>query len=177
MRMQGERVKMARRCRVCLVEKEKAELDSTGRCWGCALVKEATDRHTTYGRYRAALEAGKEAAGLPPRAALLPIKTKKCRWCGAEFVVGNRNKAYCSDECRKAQNDAWNRERRARGGTPPLCERACVICGRAFMPRVTQQLTCSTECSLKRRGEMARRNKAEHAALQRGAAPPEKFSK
>ena len=35
------------------MEKAKAELDSTGRCWGCALAKEATDRHTTYGKYRA----------------------------------------------------------------------------------------------------------------------------
>lgn len=170
---------MARICRVCHVEKGAAELDSTGRCWGCAMAKEATDRHTTYGRYRAALEAGKEAAVMPIRAAILPTqtKTKKCRWCGAEFVVGNRNKAYCSDECRKAQNDAWNRERKARGATPPLRERACVICGSIFMPKVTQQITCSVKCSLKRRGEMARRNKAEHAALQKNTPWPEKFSK
>ena len=170
---------MARICRVCLVEKAKAELDSTGRCWGCALAKEATDRHTTYGRYRAALEAGKEAAGLPPRAALPPtqIKTKKCRWCGAEFVVGNRNKAYCSDECRKAQNDAWNRERRAKGGALPLTERQCVICGAVFLPKVVQQITCSPECSLKRRWETGRRYRMEKAALQEGAAPPAEFSK
>lgn len=173
---------MARICRVCHVEKGAAELDSTGRCWGCALAKEATDRHTTYGKYRAALEAGKEAAVMPIRAAILPTqtKTKKCRWCGAEFVVGNRNKAYCSDECRKAQNDAWNRERkalRARGETPVLEARSCVICGSIFMPKVAQQITCSVECSLKRRGEMARRNKAEHAALQKNTPWPEKFSK
>ncbi len=173
---------MARRCRVCLVEKAKAELDSTGRCWGCALAKEATDRHTTYGRYRAALEARKEAAGLPPRAALPPtqIKTKKCRWCGAEFVVGNRNKAYCSDECRKAQNDAWNRERkalRARGETPVLEARSCVICGNVFLPHVVHQITCSPECSLKRQRETGRRYRMEKAALQEGAAPLAEFSK
>lgn len=39
-------------CRVCLVEKAKAELDRTGRCRDCAMAKEATDRHMTYGKYR-----------------------------------------------------------------------------------------------------------------------------
>lgn len=37
---------------VCLVEKAKAELDRTGRCRDCAMAKEATDRHMTYGKYR-----------------------------------------------------------------------------------------------------------------------------
>nr|DAI28624.1 MAG TPA: ECL1/2/3 zinc binding protein [Caudoviricetes sp.] len=83
-------------------------------------------------------------------------KTQTCRWCGTVFLVTNRNKAYCSDECRKAQNDAWGRERKARGGTLVLEARPCVVCGAVFMPKVVQQITCSPECSRLRRHEMAK---------------------
>lgn len=78
------------------------------------------------------------------------------RWCGTVFLVTNRNKAYCSDECRKAQNDAWDRARKARGGTLVLEDRPCVVCGVVFMPKVVQQITCSPECSRARRHEMAK---------------------
>lgn len=61
------------------------------------------------------------------------------------FLVTNRNKAYCSDECRKAQ-----------GGTLVLEDRPCVVCGAVFIPKVVQQITCSPACSRARRHEMAK---------------------
>ena len=59
-------------------------------------------------------------------------------------------------KCRKAQNDAWGRARKARGGTLVLEARPCVICGAVFMPKVVQQITCSPECSQARRLEMGK---------------------
>lgn len=46
-----------KRCRVCKVEKAKSELDATGRCQFCAMVKAATDAGMTYGKYREMLNA------------------------------------------------------------------------------------------------------------------------
>lgn len=47
------------RCRVCLAQKARAELDGTGRCRSCAMAKEATDHHMTYGKYTALLRSRK----------------------------------------------------------------------------------------------------------------------
>lgn len=141
-----------KRCKVC---KSASNVNASGRCRLCQTAKDALEAGISYGEFVSRRVNTRKLS--TDEVSLTDLKkTKKCRWCGAEFVVGNRNKAYCSDECRKAQNDVWNRERKARGATPPLCERACVICGSIFMPKVTQQITCSSECSLARRREMAR---------------------
>lgn len=147
---------MKKRCRIC---KSENNVNKAGRCRLCQTAQDAVEAGTSYGKLVASREA---KVPLSPLERLLAgiddgaVKTQTCRWCGAVFAVTNRNKAYCSDECRKAQNDAWNRARKARGGTLVLEARPCVICGEVFMPKVVQQITCSPECSHTRRLEMAK---------------------
>lgn len=143
-----------KRCRIC---KSDNNVNKAGRCHLCQTAQDAVEAGMSYGKLVALREM---TAPLSPLERLLAgiddgaAKTQTCRWCGTVFLVTNRNKAYCSDECRKAQNDAWGRERKARGGTLVLEDRPCVVCGVVFMPKVVQQITCSPECSRVRRLEM-----------------------
>lgn len=145
-----------KRCRIC---KSDNNVNKAGRCHLCQTAQDAVEAGMSYGKLVALREM---TAPLSPLERLLAgiddgaAKTQTCRWCGTVFLVTNRNKAYCSDECRKAQNDAWGRERKARGGTLVLEDRPCVVCGVVFMPKVVQQITCSPECSRVRRLEMAK---------------------
>lgn len=145
-----------KRCRIC---KSDNNVNKAGRCHLCQTAQDAVEAGMSYGKLVALREM---TAPLSPLERLLAgiddgaAKTQTCRWCGTVFLVTNRNKAYCSDECRKAQNDAWNRAWKARGGTLVLEARPCVICGAVFMPKVVQQITCSPECSRVRRHEMAK---------------------
>lgn len=145
-----------KRCRIC---KSDNNVNKAGRCHLCQTAQDAVEAGMSYGKLVALREM---TAPLSPLERLLAgiddgaAKTQTCRWCGTVFLVTNRNKAYCSDECRKAQNDAWGRERKARGGTLVLEDRPCVICGVVFMPKVVQQITCGPECSRARRHEMAK---------------------
>lgn len=145
-----------KRCRIC---KSDNNVNKAGRCHLCQTAQDAVEAGMSYGNLVALREM---TAPLSPLERLLAgiddgaAKTQTCRWCGTVFLVTNRNKAYCSDECRTAQNDAWGRERKARGGTLVLEDRPCVVCGAVFMPKVVQQITCSPECSRLRRHEMAK---------------------
>ena len=145
-----------KRCRIC---KSDNNVNKAGRCRLCQTVQDAVEAGMSYGKLVALREM---TAPLSPLERLLAgiddgaAKTQTCRWCGTVFLVANRNKAYCSDKCRKAQNDAWGRERKARGGTLVLEDRPCVVCGAVFMPKVVQQITCSPECGKVRRLEMAK---------------------
>ena len=136
---------MKKRCRIC---KSENNVNKAGRCRLCQTAQDAVEAGTSYGKLVASREA---KAPLSPLERLLAgiddgaVKTQTCRWCGMVFAVTNRNKAYCSDECRKAQ-----------GGTLVLEARPCVVCGVVFMPKVVQQITCSPECSRVRRHEMAK---------------------
>lgn len=147
-----------KKCRICKVE---GSISAEGRCPLCQAAQEAVKAGISYGNYMA---NHKIAAFTPLPIVLDSAKTKKCKWCGKEFVSSRSTKAYCSDDCRKAKSDAIARKRK-RPGSPETDkdwmreERVCVICGKVFVPTAKQQISCSNACSLERRKQCNRANR------------------
>lgn len=77
-------------------------------------------------------------------------KTRVCEICGNELPKFRHR--YCSDKCR-------NRSSAIREGTcldHGLLTKTCVICGKEFQTYKSRKITCSEECSKKRRNRRKR---------------------
>ena len=83
---------------------------------------------------------------------LLQPRRVECTVCGSPFHTKHSTKRYCSDPCRKIGRKETNalREQSKRKNTPM---RPCNICGKEFLQKTWNQLTCSTECARKRKNE------------------------
>lgn len=81
---------MRNRCKICKCEKSTDQLDSRGRCQGCADAKTATDLGYSYGKYMSLM------APQPKTLAqiIAEASKRKCRYCGS--VIPGYIK---SDEC------------------------------------------------------------------------------
>lgn len=132
------------KCKICHVEAELTD----GRCHSCRMAKEATDHHMTYGKYVAMI-----APPVPQTRNCRSPETKKCKWCGGEFIPVRKNQTYCCTEC--ARYDGSDRpqdiaEDRARP-KKVIAPKICAECGREFVPiRNDAKLKfCSRACSTK----------------------------
>lgn len=136
-------------CKIC--HALTPELDSTGRCLGCAMAKAATDAKTTYGKFVAARGrcepvATSEEIELP----VLDInggKTHICEWCGKAFPLRGTTARYCSKLCRDNAHRIMARNAaRARKGQ--VGKRYCLICGKE-LPEDScwTRKTCPGECN------------------------------
>lgn len=71
---------------------------------------------------------------------------KQCRHCGGDFEVDGTNHhqrqiEYCSNKCRHREHD-----QRRRGG-PVQIEMVCQECGKPYIGRRRDSVTCSPECN------------------------------
>ena len=74
---------------------------------------------------------------------------KQCRHCGGDFEVDGTNHharriEYCSNLCRCREH-----ERRKRGG-PVQIEKVCQECGKPYIARRHDSVTCGRECNAER---------------------------
>lgn len=74
---------------------------------------------------------------------------KQCRHCGSDFEVDGTNHhqrkiEYCSNKCRYREHDL-----RKRGG-PVRIEKVCEECGKPYIGKRRDSVTCSTECNILR---------------------------
>lgn len=77
----------------------------------------------------------------------------KCEICGKPFLKVNRKRVNtCSERCavERGRNAARERYWKNLQKTPGRTAN-CVICGKEFQTRLSKQITCSEECSIKRR--------------------------
>lgn len=105
-----------------------------GRCHSCRMAKEATDHGMTYGKYHALVSPPRDE---PIRNRLGIAETKKCPWCGAEFIPVRSNQVYCCVACYHSSNYQSHREKvleKAKVKTRPA-PRICAECGREFIPQ------------------------------------------
>lgn len=72
------------------------------------------------------------------RAIHQPVKQRFCLVCGKEIP---RNKYFCDDCREKRKNDRLNKIKHNKE------ERICPVCGKTFIPRIFNQINCSTACS------------------------------
>lgn len=95
--------------------------------------------------------------------------THNCEICNKQFSSLNPNAVLCSDECRRVKHnrqqlDALARKaaRDGRSYTRRILptKNLCVICGRPFQRKSTNQLTCSEECARKQHLEKAKQRRA-----------------
>lgn len=63
-----------------------------------------------------------------------------CKHCGKTFHHTNKNKSYCSDECKKADRKHL----------------ICPICGKEFIQKAPAQKYCSEECHIKAKNMLTR---------------------
>lgn len=84
----------------------------------------------------------------------IPASFVTCEICGRHFQKSNRGRIpkTCSDKCalelnRKSARELYWKKRNEQ----PVKTKNCVICGKEFQCRRTRQITCSEECSIKRR--------------------------
>lgn len=134
------------KCKICHIEAELTD----GRCQLCRRAKEATDLGMHYGDYIAMIDPPREIRTKNRRS--VP-ETKKCKWCGGEFIPVRKNQTYCCTEC--ARYDGSDRpqdiaEDRARP-KKVIAPKICAECGREFVPiRNDAKLKfCSRACSTK----------------------------
>lgn len=119
-----------KRCKICHVEAELVD----GRCHSCRMAKEATDHGMTYGKYHAMVSPPRDE---PIRNRRGIAETKKCPWCGAEFIPVRSNQVYCCVTCYHSSNYQSHREKvleKAKVKTRPA-PRICAECGREFIPQ------------------------------------------
>ena len=72
-----------------------------------------------------------------------------CKHCGKTFHHVNKNKVYCSDECKKAAKKHL----------------ICPICGKEFIQKAYAQKYCSEECHIKAKNMLARERFVEQTKL------------
>ena len=104
-------------CKICKVE---TELDSAGRCPGCACVAKAEAWGMHYGDYMAMWES---KAGYVPKPKTPRIgydKGKRCCVCGTPIPDKSNRLRYCSPECYDQVKSSWStdahRKARERNG-------------------------------------------------------------
>lgn len=149
-----------KRCKVC---KSTTGVNDFDRCPLCQAPQDAVEAGISYGKL-IALRQARQTQTVQEVPIIPPDRTRTCRWCGATFEFNGHSRAYCSDRCRKAQQGAWYRERKRAEKTrelpkKPLPERLCIICGKAFLPKVPQELTCGPECSRERKRQTEKENR------------------
>lgn len=131
-----------KRCKICHIEAELTD----GRCHSCQMAKEATDHGMTYGKYVAMI-----APPVPQmRNRRGNTETKKCEWCGGEFIPVRKSQTYCCTDC--AHSASYDKRRgeileKARKKTV-IIPKICAECGREYMPsRNDPRLKfCSAQC-------------------------------
>lgn len=129
------------KCKICHVEAELTD----GRCHSCRMAKEATDHHMTYGKYVAMI-----APPVPQTRNRISPETKKCEWCGGEFIPVRKSQIYCCTDCAHSASYDKNRGEileKARKKTV-IIPKICAECGREYMPsRNDPRLKfCSGQC-------------------------------
>ena len=72
-----------------------------------------------------------------------------CKHCGKVFHHVNKNKVYCSDECKKADRKHL----------------ICTICGKEFIQKAYAQKYCSEECHIKAKNMLARNRFVEQTKI------------
>ena len=72
-----------------------------------------------------------------------------CKHCGKTFHHVNKNKVYCSDECKKAAKKHL----------------ICPICGKEFIQNAPAQKYCCEECHIKAKNMLARERFVEQTKL------------
>lgn len=140
---------MAKGCKIC--HATTPELDSTGRCLGCALVLEAQTRKLSYGNLMALKrrpepvmiceEDLQELEEQPDDG-----KWHRCAWCGKLFQGRNSAQRFCSKDCYSFQHriDERNALRKKKGQVGP---RFCAICGKEIpVDRRWNSKTCGDKC-------------------------------
>ena len=104
-------------CKICKVE---TELDSAGRCFGCACVVKAEAWGMHYGDYMAMRysESGYVPKSKTPRIGY--DKGKRCCVCGTPIPDKSNRLRYCSPECYDQVKNSWStyvhRKARERNG-------------------------------------------------------------
>lgn len=91
---------------------------------------------------------------------------KQCKYCGNDFEVDESNqyekrKEYCSDICRSRA-----RHKRKKDG-PAGYEKICQECGKAYIAKRCDSVTCSPECNTERNKRRVRENGAFYRAKYR----------
>ena len=107
---------------------------------------------------------------------------KQCRHCGNDFEVDGSNHhqrkiEYCSDRCRYREHDL-----RKRGG-PVRIDKVCLECGKPYIGRRRDSVTCSLECNSARNKRRVReagavwreKMRAEKLLMQEQPKPKKKF--
>lgn len=158
-------------CKIC--HATTLELDSTGRCLGCATVLKASERKMSYGKYMA-LKSQCEPVETEAEEWQTPTGPfheedwHRCAFCGKLLFSLYPRQRFCSKDCQTFQHriDARNRARTKSGQTG---DRLCAVCG-AVMPWdfSLKRKTCSAECKAQyvsqQRREKYAREKAGKAA-------------
>ncbi|MDQ7835496.1 MAG: hypothetical protein RDU24_08950 [Humidesulfovibrio sp.] len=99
---------------------------------------------------------------------------KTCSECLRPLPDGGYNRKTCSIACANAREARMIREKRERGKRN--CTKLCIICGREFEPRNSQQGVCPDEaCRLEHRKNMQRRNYRSHKQREAVEQKPQMF--
>lgn len=72
---------------------------------------------------------------------------KTCEFCGKKFEASRKDRRYCSRKCLNQKMISHRREEAAAVDREWKKEKPCKICGKLFMPRIANQLCCSSACS------------------------------
>ena len=94
----------------------------------------------------------------------IEVHSWECAGCGSEVVFGMselqyRKRVYCSDACRRRYARKRHKQRTA---TREEHERACEVCGRAFLAKRSDAKTCSDAC--RQRAYRLRTSASTHSA-------------
>lgn len=104
-------------CKICKVE---TELDSAGRCFGCACVVKAEAWGMHYGDYMAMRESEVGYVPKPKTPRIGYDKGKRCCVCGTPIPDKSNRLRYCSPECYDQVKSSWStdahRKARERNG-------------------------------------------------------------
>jgi predicted nucleic acid-binding Zn ribbon protein len=79
------------------------------------------------------------------------VNTKKCDYCGKEFIPPTPKKRYCCEECKKKGNRKYNTEYAQITRAINKPKRYCKVCGKVLPKRAKSY--CSVVCRDKARYE------------------------
>lgn len=138
-------------CKICRVAFHPADLDADRRCKSCRDAKNATDNHTTYGKYIGARYASLEDG----KARKQRQNIKYCRYCSTVIPKGGGVDGFCSKLCKE---EFGKREAILRGAVPATTEKAekkkspkpeqkkryCIECGKELPQNLRRY--CNARC-------------------------------
>lgn len=80
---------------------------------------------------------------------------KKCVHCGGEFEIADDNsrskkREYCSDRCKNRARDMRKK------GVPVVIEKVCVECGKTYIAKRHDSVTCGRDCNCERNKKRAK---------------------